>query len=67
MYRKLKVLKNRRISQKFGGKVILVGNYDKKLFSKLDLILEGKTLKGAWTHEISFKNKFKKLENIIKN
>ncbi len=60
--------KSPELVKKFGGKVIVVGNYDKKLFSKLDPwhIIEGKTLKGAWTHEISFKNKFKKLENIFK-
>ncbi len=54
--------------KKFGGKMIVVGNYDKNLLSKLDPwhIIEGKTLKGAWNSEINFKNKFSKLENLFK-
>lgn len=57
------------LAKKFGGKIIVVGNYQKKLISKLNPwdIIEGKTLKGAWNSEIDFKNKFSKLQKIFKN
>ena len=60
--------KSLNLAKKFGGKIIVVGNYKKKLLSKLNPwhIIEGKTLKGAWNSEINFKNKFLKLENIFK-
>jgi Zn-dependent alcohol dehydrogenase len=55
--------------KKFGGKLIVVGNYPKKLFSKLNPwdIIEGKTLKSPWNSEIDFQNKFSKLQKIFKN
>lgn len=57
------------LAKKFGGKIVVVGNYQKRLLSKLNPwdIIEGKTLKGAWNSEIDFKNKFSKLENLFKN
>lgn len=57
-----------KLVKKFGGKVIIIGNYDKKFISKLDPwnIIEGKTLKGAWNSEINFKNKFSKLQKVFK-
>tara|TARA_B100001057_G_scaffold474458_1_gene540059 strand:+ start:288 stop:1292 length:1005 start_codon:yes stop_codon:yes gene_type:complete len=60
--------KSLNLAKKFGGKIIVVGNYKKKLSSKLNPwhIIEGKTLKGAWNSEINFKNKFLKLENLFK-
>ena len=60
--------KSLNLAKKFGGKIIVVGNYQKKLLSKLNPwhIIEGKTLKGAWNNEINFKNKFSKLQNIFK-
>ena len=55
--------------KKFGGKLIVVGNYQKNLVSKLNPwdIIEGKTLKGAWNNEIDFQNKFSKLQKIFKD
>jgi S-(hydroxymethyl)glutathione dehydrogenase/alcohol dehydrogenase len=55
--------------KKFGGKMIVVGNYPKKISTLLNPwnIIEGKTLKGAWNSEINFKNKFSKLEKIFNN
>ena len=60
--------KSLNLVKKFGGKMIVVGNYKKKLSSKLNPwhIIEGKTLKGAWNSEINFKNKFLKLESLFK-
>lgn len=60
--------KSLNLAKKFGGKMIVVGNYKKKLSSKLNPwhIIEGKTLKGAWNSEINFKNKFLKLESLFK-
>ena len=60
--------KSLNLAKKFGGKVVVVGNYQKKLLSKLDPwhIIEGKTLKGAWNNEINFKNNFSKLQNLFK-
>ena len=57
-----------KLVRKFGGKIIVVGNYEKKLVSKLDPwhIIEGKTLKGAWNNEINFNKKFPKLQKIFK-
>mgnify|MGYP006081693591 CR=1 FL=1 len=57
-----------KLVKKFGGKVIVVGNYQKQFISKLDPwnIIEGKTLKGAWNSEINYKDKFEKLEKIFK-
>jgi 2-desacetyl-2-hydroxyethyl bacteriochlorophyllide A dehydrogenase len=53
--------------KKFGGKVIVVGNYQKNtslLLNPWDII-EGKTLAGAWNSEINFKKKFLRLEKIF--
>jgi Zn-dependent alcohol dehydrogenase len=57
-----------KLVKKFGGKVIVVGNYDKKLISKLDPwhIIEGKTLKGVWNNEINFNKKFHKMQKAFK-
>ena len=56
-----------KLAKKFGGKVIIVGNYKKKINSKLDPwhIIEGKTLKGAWNKNINFKNNFLKMERFF--
>ena len=65
----IKIFENSpKLVKKFGGKVIVVGNYEKKLFSKLDPwhIIEGKTLKGAWNTDINFAKKFSKLESVFK-
>jgi S-(hydroxymethyl)glutathione dehydrogenase/alcohol dehydrogenase len=53
--------------KKFGGKIIVIGNYPKNVNSSLNPwnIIEGKTLKGAWNSEINFKKKFFKLEKIF--
>jgi len=55
--------------KKFGGKMIVVGNYPKNTSTLLNPwnIIEGKTLKGAWNSEINFKKKFSKLEKIFNN
>jgi Zn-dependent alcohol dehydrogenase len=55
--------------KKFGGKMIVVGNYPKNISTLLNPwnIIEGKTLKGAWNSDINFKNKFSKLEKIFHN
>ena len=53
--------------KKFGGKIIVIGNYPKNTNSPLNPwnIIEGKTLKGAWNSEINFKKKFFKLEKVF--
>ena len=53
--------------KKFGGKVIIVGNYPKNLKALLNPwnIIDGKILKGAWNSEINFKKNFLKLEKIF--
>jgi D-arabinose 1-dehydrogenase-like Zn-dependent alcohol dehydrogenase len=53
--------------KKFGGKMIVVGNYPKNINTLLNPwnIIEGKTLKGAWNSEINFKKNFSKLEKIF--
>jgi S-(hydroxymethyl)glutathione dehydrogenase / alcohol dehydrogenase len=59
--------KSLSLVKKFGGKVIVIGNYPKNINSLLNPwnIIEGKTLKGAWNSEINFKKKFFKLEKIF--
>jgi S-(hydroxymethyl)glutathione dehydrogenase / alcohol dehydrogenase len=61
--------KSINLVKKFGGKVVVVGNYEKQLTSKLNPwnIIEGKTLKGVWNSKINYKDKFKKLEKIFKS
>ena len=61
--------KSINIAKKFGGKVIVIGNYKNKQMIRLnpwDIIL-GTTLMGAWNDNKSFDKKFKKLEKTIKN
>jgi D-arabinose 1-dehydrogenase-like Zn-dependent alcohol dehydrogenase len=55
--------------KKFGGKMIVVGNYPKNISTLLNpwSIIEGKTLKGVWNAEINFKKKFSKLEKVFNN
>lgn len=54
--------------KKFGGKVVVVGNYSKKLKSHIDPwdIIEGKSLQGAWLKQIEFNGKFTRLQKIFK-
>ena len=55
------------LTRKFGGKIIVVGNYTKGETINLNPwnIIEGITYQGAWNSDINFKNKFKKLLNIF--
>lgn len=64
----IKILENIHfITKKFGGRVIVVGNYPNG--SKLSLnpwnIINGINYKGVWNSEINFSKKFNKLEKIF--
>lgn len=59
--------KSLELAKKFGGTVVVVGNYKKNLISKIDPwnIIQGKILKGAWNSDINFSKKFYKLQKIF--
>ena len=57
------------LTKKFGGKIIVIGNYPKGKILKINPwhIIQGKTLSGAWNNQSKFDDKFKKFENKLKN
>ena len=61
--------KSIEFTKKFGGKVVVIGNYPKGQLLKIDPwhIIQGKTLTGAWNNQLVFDNKFKKFEKKIEN
>ena len=56
-------------TKKFGGRVVVIGNYPKGKVLKIDPwhIIQGKTLLGAWNDQEIFDKKFEKFEKKIKN
>ncbi len=63
------LIKSINLPKKFGGKVIIIGNYPKNKNIELDpwIIIDGVTMTGAWTNSKPFDQSFKKLEKLIKN
>ncbi len=57
------------LSKNFGGKIIVIGNYPKGNFLKIDPwhIIQGKSLLGAWNDTLNFDKKFRKFEKKTKN
>ena len=57
------------LTKKFGGKIIVIGNYPKGEILKINPwhIIQGKTLSGAWNDESEFDKKFKKFSNKLKS
>ena len=57
------------LTKKFGGKIVVIGNYPKGEILKIDPwhIIQGKSLLGAWNDQVVFDKKFEKFEKKLKN